>query len=199
MKVEILIVDSLDLIYILNLRCASNSIRETLTRFRAKRTVYNSKSNILREKFSFTFIRNPWDRLLSVFCLQKQDDLLLQALAASFKKDRNGPVFQSFRLFCETVCEQLDDRTNKHVMTQARILNALKQPIDFIGRFENLITDWKYLQKMFPLKDLPLLFKTEHEHYSTYYTDFMRDIVGEHFRDDVEMFNYCFKDMRNGV
>lgn len=120
------------------------------------------------EYFSFAFVRNPWDRIMSAY---------LYAERLGHKS-----TFKSF----------LKSNTfNDHRKTQSSFLN---KNIDFIGRFENLQEDFNLIcQKLgFESKKLPHENKTIHEHYTKWYTDENKKLVQDRYSEDIEAFNYKF-------
>ena len=68
--------------------------------------------------------------------------------------------------------------------------------VDFLGRFEQLETDFKQVaQKLGRPADLslPVINKSSHKHYSDYYTAETRAIVERVYRRDIEAFGYGFE------
>lgn len=70
-----------------------------------------------------------------------------------------------------------------------------EKSFDLVGRFESLHTDWQRVCKKIGVQaiELPWKVKTFHRHYSYYYDDELRKMVGDWFRDDVETFGYEFE------
>ena len=66
--------------------------------------------------------------------------------------------------------------------------------LDFIGRFENLQSDFNYICEQIGLEALalPHLEKTEHGHYHKFYNDETRDLVSKIYQKDIELFKYEF-------
>ena len=66
--------------------------------------------------------------------------------------------------------------------------------VDFIGRFENLQSDFDYIcdQIQFPCPRLRHSNKGEHRPYWEYYTAKTEEVVREKFRTDIEYFDYEF-------
>ena len=66
--------------------------------------------------------------------------------------------------------------------------------VDFIGKFENLETDFNLIcEKLNLTAKLPHLNSTTHDHYSKYYTSKSRNIIEDWFKDDIIMFDYKFQ------
>jgi hypothetical protein len=72
-----------------------------------------------------------------------------------------------------------------------------KCDVDFIGRFENLLEDWKYVSNIIGApSELGHHRKNFCEGYSSNYKDYYDDdtvsMVGELYKQDIEYFNYSF-------
>jgi len=147
--------------------------------------------------FKFVFVRNPWDRLVSVWKFYK---------GCRRQKDYSTRFLESFSIFFEKVIVNKKwipplglhiHRPNfQHVLPQT---NWLDKDIDFIGRFENLADDWKTICELIKMKYnvLKKTNTTKHLHYSTYYTPKMVDQTAFFYAEDIERFNYKFED-KNG-
>jgi len=71
-----------------------------------------------------------------------------------------------------------------------------EQFVDFVGRFENLDSDWKYICKQIGCKQtrLPRKNSSSHAHYSESYTPELKELVAELYADDIELFGYKFEE-----
>ena len=72
-----------------------------------------------------------------------------------------------------------------------------KCEIDFIGRFENLLEDWKHVSNIIGApSELGHYRKNSCEgcssNYKDYYDDDTINMVGELYKQDIEYFNYSF-------
>ena len=130
--------------------------------------------------FKFTFVRNPWDKLLSQYFFRVKDKVRLRALGRSevsfkefVKKPFPGPHWG-----------QLDILSDKN----GTIL------VDFIGRFENLQDDFNVVCDMLekPPKKLPHVFGTQHKPYWEYYDEESRMFIAKKYKKDIEYFGYKF-------
>ena len=119
--------------------------------------------------FSFAFVRNPWDRMLSFYFFKRNIS----------KIDKNT----SFKNFLELPI------LNQHSYIKGFGNNS------FIGRFENFQEDFNIICDKIgiPRQELPHKNKTEHKHYTEYYDDETRKIVAEKYAKDIEMFKYKFE------
>jgi hypothetical protein len=116
----------------------------------------------------FTFVRNPFDRLVSVweFCRPNPVEKLRQIV--------NGMTFAEFaRVPCD----------NLFLRTQSSWLDA---PVEFIGRFESLHEDFAKLSD----KPLPHLLKSERRPWREYYDADTLAYVAERYAEDFVRFGY---------
>ena len=131
-----------------------------------------------KKYFRFTFVRNPFSRLVSEYHYTK-----LEASAFSL----------SFKDFCLDLDKNLNEYAYKfHNLTLCDYLNDY--PIDFIGRLENFQEDFNLVcgKIGIPKQQLPHKNATKHKHYTEYYDDETKQIVAEKYAKDIEYFGYKF-------
>lgn len=134
--------------------------------------------------FTFAFVRNPWDRVVSHF---------------HFRKSKKNKIEQSttFRDWVELTYGQEGQTIDYHHYLMPQSMWVADHDgiilVDFIGRFENLSEDFKYVCKQIGKNAaLPYINATKHRHYRDYYDDRTIKIVERWFRKDIEMFGYKF-------
>ena len=139
--------------------------------------------DIFSEYFKFGFVRNPWDRAVSLY--HRQEGIQLRD-RMSFEE------FIDYHNYATDTCihptqkkHQLDFFTNKSG-------NVI---VDFIGRFENLQQDFNVICDKIgiPIQELPHVNKSQHKHYIEYYTEKTRQIVAKKYAKDIEYFGYEFQ------
>ena len=126
--------------------------------------------------YSFTFVRNPFSRLLSEYFYLK-DRLKLS-------KDIKKELIY--------LAEQSENGVmGNHCVSQYKFIN---NKINFIGKFENLQQDFDIICDKIgiPQQQLSHNNKTKHRHYTEYYDDETRQIVAEKYAKDIEHFGYKF-------
>lgn len=136
------------------------------------------------EYFSFSFVRNPWDRFVSA-----------AAFRGGLRRAKRGPLaINGFRRRFKTLL--LNPRQNKHFFTQSHYLYRDKELlVNFVGKFENLDADFDVVSKKLNLDiQLEQRMKTPDRKrpYQEYYTPEMRDSIGEKYLEDINNFNYTF-------
>ncbi len=133
--------------------------------------------------FKFTFVRNPWDRLVSEY------EFLL-------RKTGHGRHERVKRLggFSEFIRMQIPRRDayqiNMICDRKGRML------MDFIGKMENLQDDWKTVCDRIgiPHQELARKNASERTHYRDYYDAESRQLVARHWAREIELFGYSFEE-----
>lgn len=145
--------------------------------------------------FKFTFVRNPWDRLVSAFLfLKKGGANRTDKLWAEEHLSRFG----DFHTFVTDWVDQKNVNMMKHFVPQHKFICEPRSEIpsvDFIGRFERLHEDFSHIQiKLRSKSDLQYLNRTEgsKKDYRDYYTDATRKIVADVYQEDIRIFGYDF-------
>ena len=141
--------------------------------------------DIFSKYFTFSFVRNPWDKMVSQYnyTIAKRKDLLDHigiTKSASFEEYIN--CVSSTEIFVQW------DQQYKFLYINKKCV------VDFIGRFENLQEDFNVVCNKIgiPQQQLPHKNATKHKHYTEYYDDETRQIVAEKYAKDIEYFGYEF-------
>lgn len=145
----------------------------------------HNHDNVFDNYFKFSFVRNPWEKLLSEYFYMRRWNGCDAAkhgvdFSTSFK------TFQDFVLF-----GGIKYSWEFHANAQ---LDLLDGPMDFVGRFENLQEDFDHVCDHIGIDRhaLPHINKSKHKHYTEYYDDITRRIVVKMYEKDIEHFGYKF-------
>lgn len=147
------------------------------------------------EYFKFAFVRNPWDRLVSWYVMVTTVRRPGNELGR-YVHD-NSSTFEEFIHNCtdeieirKGVCysftyNQLDYVTDE----EGNLL------VDFIGRLENFDEDVREVFRRIgvDLDKIPRDNRSDHKHYSTFYTPETEMIIRDRFKRDIEYFGYEFE------
>lgn len=138
--------------------------------------------------FKFTFVRNPWDRLVSLYHYFLQD-------AEKRASDLGRRIAQclDFASFCRQLDElNLDPHFDQQVSYMIDYEGDLI--IDYIARFEALEAEYRKIcvHLGIPARELPHYRRSEHCDYRSYYDDECREIVLKKYRDDIKLLQYEF-------
>jgi chondroitin 4-sulfotransferase 11 len=145
--------------------------------------------------YSFAFVRNPWDRMLSWYAFLCHGETVRRPLQAKVK----AMGFKRWLMQDEHILKNSFDSNEKKVAGQRRSqLDWIGENdailVDFVGRFENLEHDYEVIRGV--IGSGPLLRehkkKSNHAHYREVYDDEMRQFVEEYFSRDIEAFGYEF-------
>jgi len=136
--------------------------------------------------FRFAFVRNPWDRLLSLyqFILAKprnRDHQLVRSLG-----DLDG--------FIDWMCSPRDPEIPiKRTQSDFLVDDRGELLVDFVGRFEHLARDFAQVcARLGVSAELGHLNASPHAAYATAYTATARQRVADWFADEIERFGYRF-------
>ncbi len=151
--------------------------------------------------FRFTFVRNPWDRLVS-----------------EYRYKQHKYSFKDF-LFKHFPEKNIDDYRHhngiyRHVMPQYKFIynDKGKCLVNFVGKFENIDEDFAIVSNMICQQRLSLphknktsakginsifkrFTKTEKnkiDHYRSFYDSESKEFVEMFYQQDIELFDYTF-------
>ena len=160
-----------------------------------------NKKDEWKHYFKFTFTRNPFDRMVSLWnfihsTLDGHKSLLE-------KPDYDCIPYKAWIDECQTItteCKTFKEYikyTSNGVATGLDTVFSFSHDgnekfVDFIGRFENLQEDFDIVCDKIgiPKQKLPHKNKTKHKHYTEYYDEETKQIVAEKYAKDIEYFGY---------
>ena len=125
--------------------------------------------------YKFTCVRNPWDRMVSLYFTPTQD------IGAWDRKK-----------FRKVISKALP------VADYLRLDQRKEDPfsnVDYIMRFENLADDFRTVCGTLGIlpATLPRYNRSSREHYSKYYDEELRGLVRMRFAAEIERFGYTFE------
>ena len=142
--------------------------------------------------FKFSFVRNPWDRLVSTYQYlraggaQVNHDLKMQSKIQPYEDF--GDFVRSWLL-----PSALEDGI--HFLPQQTFISLDDEnvPLDYIAHFETLHDDFYYIAGKLGLSaSLPHLNASKRTQYKDYYDQETIEIVAELYRKDIELLGYDF-------
>ncbi|BCO09763.1 hypothetical protein GF1_21390 [Desulfolithobacter dissulfuricans] len=151
-----------------------------------KNTNTNNKITVNRSQYSsyfkFTFVRNPWARIYSMYRNIMNDEIHMH----NYGVDKNC-TFNQF----------ISKWAGKRMLrSQVHYLKNFKGeiPLDFIGRFENLDEDFKYVCRKIGACNISLPHKNKGSGggYRAHYDEVSENIVANVYREEIELFGYSF-------
>jgi len=159
--------------------------------------------------FKFSFVRNPWDRIVSLYAKQRETWVDREQKATQqFRQAELAAVLDSKELRRLGRKAERMTRLNNERLThslaeyceQTRIGPQLAEhdqdwscELDFVGRFERLGEDFQtVLSHLGVAVELPHINGAAHGPYRGYYDDEARDLVAERCAQDLQRWGYAF-------
>ena len=151
-------------------------------------------------RFTFAFVRNPWDRLVSCY-----RDKIAGEVADFTGMAESGVAYclagfdafsagMDFAAFVEAVAGIPDEDADEHFRSQHRFVPNVG--VDFVGRYEALESDFAHIARKIGLPagtTLPRLqANPASADYREFYTPRTRELVARRFAEDVARFDYAF-------
>lgn len=172
---------------------------------------------VWKNAFKFTLVRNPWDRYVSNWKWLTRKERLFpkKGWHARGWQGMDGQItFENFvkqiqACYYELTPWHLYWHDKWHIRNQIEHIvdNNDNIIVDYIGRFENIENEYRFICKKIGLDNLELPHlnhdghysgeEKTHDvkkiHYSNYYNDELIDIVYERCKQDILTFNYDFE------
>lgn len=156
--------------------------------------------------WSFAFVRNPWERLVSWYSVisQQYPEPPWEALPPERRPNlmwqyvkRNAGTFEEFLYRCTEPIDDGDGRKSFVYNQWDYVTDAQDNLlVDFVGRFEYLEADLTAVCQRLAIdfSTYTPLNASRHPHYSTFYSPATRELVRERYARDIEFFGYTFDD-----
>ena len=162
--------------------------------------------------FKFTFVRNPWDRVVSAYLFhlfkseaqfydryERTQNQIRQTLSQQehFRVDHKD--FNYFLRYNRGLkYKLLSTYSYKFHPCYTFIYDEdMNCQVDFVGRYENLNEDMAYIQEKLGMSIEPIPHvnstKSKRPHYSVFYNEENIEIVREIYKVDIELFGYEFE------
>lgn len=175
--------EDIDAVYFDVPKCASTTIRFELFGNDNDFSLRNPERS-LDEYLTFTFVRNPWDRLVSTWQMFTTDPRRVRQLRSMTEDDLS--CFEDFVRFAREV-------PNHHWQPQTLFL---PERLDIVGRLERFDDDYASLRARLGLPpQVAPRYRAgaPRPPYATHYSRALADEVGRMYADDVEAFGYTFE------
>ena len=151
----------------------------------------------LDDYFKFAFVRNPWDRFISAYFYLKevQSNPNHKWVQDYWRSNTINDDYDTFSKFARAGIWK-GSRWFHFYPQYDFIVNGRDKDIgiDFIGRFENLQEDFDKVCKHIGLPPQKLIptNTSRHKHYTEYYNEDTKKIIGHYYRKDIEYFGHEF-------
>lgn len=133
---------------------------------------------------SFAFVRNPWDRVVSLYAFYKAQK--------RFKESQTPNHDDTFDTWVTRVFYKQPTSHNE-LCVQCH----WTKDVNYVGYFEMLEDEYIRIctsLNIKPLNKLNRVNATEHKPYTKMYNDTTINIVGDYFKRDIDAYGYTFED-----
>jgi len=163
--------------------------------------VKNLPAEFVRTAYSFSFVRNPWDRFVSEYLWRREWFFRIQPPQHSFYYSADDLV--TLDAFTKLLRSSRPVRTNaiygldSHLESQLSFLTdeSSRIAVDFVGRFEYFEADFARVTKRLGLPALGSIHAMRSRRngdYRMYYSDYSREAVAKFYVQDIQAFGYTF-------
>jgi len=133
--------------------------------------------------FTFSFVRDPWDRIVSLYYwYQSYNWNDPEGLAKKIRKIPDFDGFVKSEFLQQPSCSDY-------------ICDSGKSIVDFIGKLENFETDFKNVCNEIGLPEIQILkenISQRKRDYKEYYNEETIQLIAKKYDDDIKNFNYGF-------
>ena len=173
--------------------------------------------------FKFTFVRNPWSRILSAYLEKFRDpkglryqpaknindimvDLITGKKGQWFKEYFDEDGIMSFKTFVDIFhqfSKESYDNFDIHWLPQNIVADFYIKKYDFIGKLENFENDFDKILETLNIKIKPKYKIGSNSHLFQKHIEFYKnnpeliDKVAEIYKEDIERYGYDFSDLEN--
>jgi hypothetical protein len=143
--------------------------------------------------FKFSFVRNPWDRLVSAYCFMKEGGFNEEDRRWA---EANLAGYADFNAFVRGWVKEANIYKRAHFVPQYVFLRGRtdRPAVDFVGRVESFEVDFRHVQSRLGIAapSLHLNTSTDRPPYRNFYDEVTRNIVSELYKEDIAFFGYEF-------
>lgn len=145
--------------------------------------------------YIFTFVRNPWDRVVSLFHYRKW--MVTDGYHPAHWPPAEEILNDNFKTFIHK--DSLNTNESIHYLEEpcfhhTWLANDIISKFNYIGKVETAQEDFKNICNDLKINDhdLPHVNKSNHKRYIEYYDEETKQIVAEKYAKDIELFGYKF-------
>ena len=149
-------------------------------------TLKDSHENEFNSYFKFAFVRNPWDRLYSMYKFTVRRGWCSKDVPFN-KWIYKDAITEACKFQEPIVPIQQKPQVDWITDTDGNIM------VDFVGKFETLNQDFKHVcQQLNITLSLVNINASPGKHYKDAYDEGSKQFVENHYKKDIEMFKYVF-------
>lgn len=144
---------------------------------------------VWKDYFTFAFVRNPWDLMISCYhwWLQKADKRVFNKDIIKIKSMGSFTNFINSNYGMNMINE-----------CQGNLFDWISENdsiiVNYVGKFENLQKDFNYICYNLGIQplELPHKNKTKRKNYQEYYNESTKKIIAKRFEKTIEIFKYKY-------
>jgi len=145
----------------------------------------NLPAGLFDSLFTFAFVRNPWDLLVSYYHFLRDADGHPDHVSHRRRHTARLPDFEAYVRY--------EIRRGKISQTRMVADRRGRVLVDFLGRYESLRSDFAHACRCIGIDaSLGRANASARGDYRSYYTDRVAALVRDHFAEDIERFGYEF-------
>ncbi len=195
---DFIIIDELELVFASVAKSGSSSIKTSMFgEFSKDRSIHYHISDFShrripknkRSYFTFSYVRNPYDRVLSCyknkFNMKDESEFLYSNYLFGYLK--NNDTLEDFVKKISKIPNFLCDR---HFKTQYSIIHSKGAKMSHIGRLENLKEDYEKIRKRYDFNELKTLNKTRDPNEEIFLSEELKELIFNKFEIDFKEFGY---------
>lgn len=172
----------------------SISVKEGIECKRIRReVVMGSQINEASDCYKFTYVRNPFARLVSFYCNKFEN----RNISRIYEGARYGFTYLKYDEGFETLVNKIVTIpykwADRHFIPQSELVydEDGKCVVDYIGKFENLPNDYKFFEDNYSLPALEYHnVQKKEKNWMDYYSVELVEKVYEYYKKDIELFGY---------
>ena len=198
---------SLNYVFIHIPKCAGTSVHRALATLHDQRSLpidprryhKHSKASDVRRilgpawnrAFKFSVVRNPWDLMVSSYHWWLIHAGNFASLARHVSRIKEMGNFRVF-IRSDYGINMLNEQPGRDLLDW--ISEGDKVIVDFVGRYENLDSDWEQICKRLDVAPIALTRENQvpRADYQSFYDETSRQLVADRFAKSIELFGYQF-------
>ncbi|GGI98603.1 hypothetical protein GCM10007978_40520 [Shewanella hanedai] len=214
-SIDYVVNDEKKIVYIVNSKCGCSTFKRTLAlndefdgeninyqeihkRTKEKGLITKVLSEEQRKYFRFTFVRNPYKRIVSLYINKFLDnDKINDGLGFEYSSYLGGYINReiSFEQFVKLIVVIPNNLAERHFMKQSDLVYNQSEKIDYIGKLEDYSNDIIDLESKLGFKmsngnESRKENQSKTYNYMDYYTKETFELLHEFYKKDVEKFEY---------
>ena len=195
---DLIILDEEEVVFVSVAKSACSSIKASITENPPDSTTVHDHISHLsnrripvskRSYFVFTFVRDPYERLASCYRskFNMQDESKFIYTHYFFGYLRNDDTFDDF---VRKISKIPDFLSNRHFKSQHSIIFSHGVNVDFLGKVENLPSDFEDIRQRYGFSELTTRNKSQGKSADKLFTTETREMIYTRYKEDFDVFGY---------